>query len=190
MNFVLDSSVIPYLFYIGSRDIFSGCVISCLYRPSGRAYHLGGAFRSVMESPFSKLAFNSARPWREKRNSLEVPPNSFLSIIVIMETDKIAIFKGKQIRRIISNNEWWFSVVDVVGALTDSSNPNDYWYRMKVRVKIEDGIELSTICRQLKLDASDGKNTKLTVPTPRKFSESYSRFHRLKPNRLSVGWQK
>ena len=74
-----------------------------------------------------------------------------------METDKIAIFKGKQIRRIISNNEWWFSVVDVVGALTDSSNPNDYWYRMKVRVKIEDGIELSTICRQLKLDASDGK---------------------------------
>ena len=74
-----------------------------------------------------------------------------------IETTKIALFKGKSIRKTIYNNEWWFSVVDVVGALTDSENPRDYWYRMKVRVKDEDGIELSTICRQLKLEASDGK---------------------------------
>ncbi len=70
---------------------------------------------------------------------------------------KIAIFKGKKIRKIIHNNEWWFSVVDVVEALTDSANPNDYWYKMKIRVKNEDGIELSTICRQLKLESADGK---------------------------------
>lgn len=74
-----------------------------------------------------------------------------------METTKIALFKGKKVRRIIYINEWWFSVVDVVEALTDSINPNDYWYRMKVRVKSEDGIELSTNCRQLKLISSDGK---------------------------------
>lgn len=74
------------------------------------------------------------------------------------EPTQIALFKGKQIRKQLSHGEWWFSVVDVIAALTDSSNPNDYWYRMKVRVKIEDEFELSTICRQLKLTSSDGKN--------------------------------
>jgi len=47
--------------------------------------------------------------------------------------------------------------VDVVAALTDSLNANDYWYKMKIRVEGEDGIELSTICRWLKLQAPDGK---------------------------------
>ena len=70
---------------------------------------------------------------------------------------KIAIFRGKKIRKTIHNNEWWFSVVDVVEALTDSVNPRDYWFKMKIRVKNEDGIELSTNCRQLKLESSDGK---------------------------------
>jgi hypothetical protein len=73
------------------------------------------------------------------------------------EVSKIAMFKGKQIRKILFQNEWWFSVVDVVEALTDSFNPRDYWFKMKVRVKEEDGFEPSTICRQLKLLASDGK---------------------------------
>ena len=72
-------------------------------------------------------------------------------------TSKIAIFKGKEIRKTIHNDEWWFSVVDVVAVLTDSSNPRDYWYKMKIRVKSEDEIELSTNCRQLKLLAPDGK---------------------------------
>jgi len=70
---------------------------------------------------------------------------------------KIAIFKGRKIRKILYNNEWWFSVVDVVGVLTDSDNPRDYWYKMKIRDKEESGVELSTICRQLKLLAPDGK---------------------------------
>ncbi|PIP30465.1 phage antirepressor protein [bacterium (Candidatus Howlettbacteria) CG23_combo_of_CG06-09_8_20_14_all_37_9] len=71
--------------------------------------------------------------------------------------NKIAIFQKKEIRRIEYNGEWWFSVIDVVGALTDSVNPRDYWFKMKIRVKSEDGIELSTICRQLKLMSTDGK---------------------------------
>jgi DNA-damage-inducible protein D len=74
-----------------------------------------------------------------------------------MEDNKIALFKGRQIRRILHNDEWWFSVIDVVAALTDSDNPRDYWYKMKIRVKDEDGVELSTFCRQLKLLAPDGK---------------------------------
>ncbi len=65
-------------------------------------------------------------------------------------TTKIAIFQKKEIRKTIYKNEWWFSVVDVILALTDSVNPNDYWYRMKVRVKDESEIELSTICRRPK----------------------------------------
>ena len=69
----------------------------------------------------------------------------------------IAIFKGKNIRRTIFQKEWWFSVVDVVEVLTDSVNSRDYWYKIKIRVKDEENFEPSTICRQLKLEAPDGK---------------------------------
>ena len=72
-------------------------------------------------------------------------------------TTKIALFKGKKIRKILFQNEWWFSVVDVIEVLTDSADPRDYWYRMKIRVKEEDDFEPSTVCRQLKLEAPDGK---------------------------------
>lgn len=74
-----------------------------------------------------------------------------------IKTEKIAVFKGKRVRRIIYNNEWWFSVTDVIAVLTDSINSRDYWYKMKIRVKDEEGTELSTNCRQLKLVAPDGK---------------------------------
>jgi len=70
---------------------------------------------------------------------------------------KMAVFKGKGIRKIIHNNEWWFSVVDVIGVLTDSVNSRDYWFKMKAREKDTSEIQLSTICRQLKLTSSDGK---------------------------------
>lgn len=72
------------------------------------------------------------------------------------EIMKLAVFEGKQIRKIIHEGEWWFAVVDVVGVLTDSADSKDYWYRIKKREKIE-GVELSTICRQLKIEAADGK---------------------------------
>lgn len=69
----------------------------------------------------------------------------------------IALFKGKAIRKTLHQKEWWFSVVDVVEALTDSARPAVYWSAMKARVNNEDGIQLSTICKQLKLESSDGK---------------------------------
>jgi prophage antirepressor-like protein len=72
-------------------------------------------------------------------------------------SNSIALFEGKEIRKILIDNEWWFSVIDVIAILTDSENPRDYWFKMKIRTKNEDHLELSTICRQLKLTATDGK---------------------------------
>ena len=71
----------------------------------------------------------------------------------------IKLFESKQIRTHWDEKEqqWYFSVVDVVQVLTDSLNARDYWFKMKKRVKSEDGLELSTICRQLKMKAQDGK---------------------------------
>ena len=68
-------------------------------------------------------------------------------------------FDGQPIRRLYdeATDTWWFSVIDVVQILTDSENARDYWFKMKQRVKAEDGAELSTFCRQLKLPAADGK---------------------------------
>ncbi|MFH0837797.1 MAG: hypothetical protein V1880_00845 [Patescibacteria group bacterium] len=73
------------------------------------------------------------------------------------QSSKLILFQSKQIRRIWHHDEWWFSVVDVIGALTDSENSRDYWYKMKIRVKEDDGFEPSTVCRQLKMKAIDGK---------------------------------
>jgi prophage antirepressor-like protein len=70
---------------------------------------------------------------------------------------KLVVFQSKDIRRKWHEEEWFYSVVDVCGALTNSNNPRDYWYRIKKRVSDEEKAELSTICRQLKLDSSDGK---------------------------------
>jgi DNA-damage-inducible protein D len=70
----------------------------------------------------------------------------------------VKLFENQKIRSIWIEVEqkWYFSIVDVVAVLTDSANPRDYWYRIKQREKIS-GIELSTICRQFKLPAPDGK---------------------------------
>ena len=72
---------------------------------------------------------------------------------------QLVVFKGKPIRRQWDEKQekWYFSVVDIIEALTDSVNPRDYWFKMKIRVRNDDGIELSTICRQLKLVSIDGK---------------------------------
>ena len=71
--------------------------------------------------------------------------------------NKLAVFQGKQIRRVFHEGEWLFAVVDIIEVLTDSDKPRDYWYRMKQREQEGSGIELSTFCRQLKMLSSDGK---------------------------------
>jgi len=73
-----------------------------------------------------------------------------------METTQIAVFRGKQIRKTIHKNEWWFSVVDVCEVLTDSPDAGAYWRKLKQRLK-EEGSEVVTFCHGLKLKAPDGK---------------------------------
>lgn len=69
---------------------------------------------------------------------------------------RISIFKGKEVRKIIHNNEWWFSVVDICEVLTDSLDSGAYWRKLKQRLN-EDGSEVVTSCHGLKLMAPDGK---------------------------------
>lgn len=72
--------------------------------------------------------------------------------------NEIKLFEGNQIRSIWDNEreEWYFSIVDIIGVLTESENPRKYWSVLKTRLKKE-GNELATICSQLKLKATDGK---------------------------------
>ncbi|OIP41607.1 phage antirepressor protein [Candidatus Desantisbacteria bacterium CG2_30_40_21] len=73
-----------------------------------------------------------------------------------MERNKIIVFENRKIRRVWHNEEWYFSVVDVCGALTDSPDAGAYWRKLKQRLK-EEGSEVVTFCHGLKLEASDGK---------------------------------
>ncbi|OQW99442.1 MAG: phage antirepressor protein, partial [Desulfobacteraceae bacterium A6] len=77
---------------------------------------------------------------------------------MVMET-KLAVFKGKKIRKMIHKNEWWFSVVDIVQVLTDQ--PDDatarkYWNKLSQRLR-DEGSEVVTNCHRLKMQALDGK---------------------------------
>lgn len=73
--------------------------------------------------------------------------------------NEVKLFGQQKVRTHWDEKEdkWYFSVIDVISILTESSNPRDYWFKMKIRIKTEDGLELSTVCRQLKMKANDGK---------------------------------
>ncbi len=75
------------------------------------------------------------------------------------------LFQGHEIRSIWDSKreEYYFSVVDVIAALTNSPDPSDYWYRLKKRMTEEEKSELSTKCRQLKMRAQDGKLRETTT---------------------------
>jgi cell filamentation protein len=77
----------------------------------------------------------------------------------MMEKISIRFFEDKEIRAVWDDgkSKWWFSVVDIIGALTDSKNPRKYWSVLKTRLK-KSNFELTTKCSQLKLKANDGKN--------------------------------
>lgn len=69
----------------------------------------------------------------------------------------LIVFEGKNIRRTWFNDEWWFSMVDIVRILTESPDPRNYWKVLKHRLLEEGGNEAVTKCNQLKLPAEDGK---------------------------------
>ena len=76
----------------------------------------------------------------------------------------IKIFEERKVRTVWNDEteEWYFSIIDVVGILTDSPNPNNYWKVLKNRLKKE-GSELVTNCNQLKMQSTDGKFYKTDV---------------------------
>ena len=74
-----------------------------------------------------------------------------------METTKIAVFKGKEIRKTIHNNEWWFSITDIIEALTGTERPRKYWNDLKKKLIKEGYSEVSEKIGQLKFQAPDGK---------------------------------
>lgn len=72
------------------------------------------------------------------------------------EEKGLVVFQDKKIKRIWYNEDWYYSVVDIIQALTDSSNSRNYWNMLKNR-ELENDIDLYTICVQLKMRALDGK---------------------------------
>ena len=72
------------------------------------------------------------------------------------EETHIAIFNGKKIRKKLVNNEWFFSIIDIIEVLIDNDRPRKYWSDLKNKL-LEEGIELSDFIGQLKLKSSDNK---------------------------------
>ena len=74
------------------------------------------------------------------------------------QKESIRLFEERKVRAIWDDEqeEWYFSIVDVISILTDSPNPRKYWSVLKTRLKKE-GSELTTNCSQLKLKSNDGK---------------------------------
>ena len=75
-----------------------------------------------------------------------------------MEQNKIVLFQEKNIRRVWHNEHWFFSIIDVIGVLTDSTDPQRYWSVLKSRLKKQEGFDVTTICSKLKMIGLDGKN--------------------------------
>jgi hypothetical protein len=76
----------------------------------------------------------------------------------MMKNDKLVIFQSKEIRRVWEDDEWYYSVIDIIEVLTDSPTPRQYWGKVKDREFTK--LQLSPIWVQLKLLAKDGKNYK------------------------------
>lgn len=73
------------------------------------------------------------------------------------ELARVAIFQQKEVRKQLHGGEWWFSVVDVVAALTDSADAGAYWRKLKQRLIAEGSNQTVTSCHGLKFTAQDSK---------------------------------
>jgi prophage antirepressor-like protein len=70
---------------------------------------------------------------------------------------RVAVFEGKQIRKIMHEGEWWFSIIDIIEVLTGNGRPRKYWSDLKKKLILEGYLEVSEKIGQLKMMSSDGK---------------------------------
>ncbi len=76
----------------------------------------------------------------------------------VLPQNKIVVFEDKKIRRIFHNGEWYFSIIDIIRVLTESSDSNRYWPELKKKLLEDEGFsQLLDKIEQLKLESSDGK---------------------------------
>ncbi|WP_243860357.1 BRO family protein [Flavobacterium poyangense] len=103
-------------------------------------------------------------------------------------SENIQLFEEKKMRTIWNEDEekWYFSIVDVIGVLTDSLNARKYWSVLKTRLKKE-GSELTTICSQLKMKSTDGKYYKTDVADTQQLFRLIQSVHHQKRSLLNYG---
>ena len=104
------------------------------------------------------------------------------------EETKIKLFQNQQVRVIWDDEieEYYFSVVDVVGVLSESKNPSQYWRTLKSRLN-EEGVQSVTICNRLKMLFNDGKMRKLMLLLQNSYSVSFNQYFLQMPNLSSTG---
>lgn len=110
-------------------------------------------------------------------------------IAVSNGTQPVSLFEDQKIRMAwdAEKEEWYFSIVDVVGVLTDSIDPTVYWRKLKQRLKAE-GNETVTKCHGLKMTASDGKKRLTDVADTEQLLRIIQSVPSKKLSRSSCGW--
>ena len=97
--------------------------------------------------------------------------------------NNLALLEDKKVRRIWYDSQWWFSVIDIIEVLTGSKTPRKYWQTLKSRVP-----ELSSVCGQLKLISTDGRERLTDVANTEGVLRIILSVPSQRQNRLKYGW--
>ena len=107
-----------------------------------------------LDMPMDEALKRIANVKKEDVKDKEVDDDS----IILEGEAQIALFKGKEVRQVFHENEWFFSIVDVIEAVTKTKSPRRYWSDLKSQLFEKEGFsELYEIIVQLKMESSDGK---------------------------------
>ncbi|MBR0838152.1 hypothetical protein JQ612_33555 [Bradyrhizobium manausense] len=103
----------------------------------------------------------------KKLTKQELEAEGKISPVIADGEMELIAFKGAEIRRVCHNDEWWYSVVDIVGALVGTDRASKYWHDVKTKLTDEEGFfELSDKIGKLPLPGADGKKRLSEVATP------------------------
>ncbi len=115
-----------------------------------------------LDVPFSEAIGRFTAVTKEEIESAGEPATALISEGEL----ELVPFKNHRVRKVFHNDEWWFSAVDAVAALTDSSRPRKYWSELKKQLSEKEGFsELSDKIGQLPLPSDDGKSYLTDVAT-------------------------